>query len=50
MAETIVGKTGDDVEMGMGDDLASGAIVVHYYIYPVGINTLFYSNGYFFDK
>jgi len=50
VAEAVVGKTGNDVKMGVRHNLAGGAVIVHYYIYPVGINPVFYGDGYFFDK
>ena len=49
MAEAVVGKSGDDMKMGVVDDLAGGAVVVHNYIHSVGVNSAFYGNGDFFD-
>ena len=50
MAKAVVGESGNDVKMGVGDDLAGGAVVVHYYIYSVGVDSFFDSIGQFFNK
>ena len=50
MAEAVVGESGDDMEMGVGNDLSGGAVVVHYYIYSVSINSFLDSYGDFFDN
>src|SRR3989338_8861084 len=50
MAESVVGEAGNDVKMSVRHNLSGGAVIVHNYIYPVGVNTLFDSNRYFFDN
>ena len=50
MAESVVGEAGNDVEMSVRHNLSGGAVIVHYYIYPIGVNAILYGNGDFFDK
>lgn len=47
VSETVALKAGDDVEVGMEDDLAGDEFVVHFNVDAVSTNRFFYGDGKF---
>ena len=48
MFEAVTLKAGDDVEVGVEDDLAGDGVVVHFDVDAVGIHRTLYCDGKFF--
>jgi len=50
VGEAVAGEAGDDVEVGMENDLACDGLVVHFDVDAVGANCFFYGDGKFFGN